>query len=125
VSSMPTTSCSSGGIRQLHDPAALQAQVARMIADPKSGALSENFAGQWLQLRNLNSIRPDPDKFPAWGPALREEMMSETRMFFDYILHENRPISDSSTAAIPFSTKVSPSITASPASPDRSSGGWT
>jgi len=79
---------------KLHDPAALQAQVARMIADPKSGALSENFAGQWLQLRNLNSIRPDPDKFPAWGPALREEMMSETRMFFDYILHENRPISD-------------------------------
>jgi Protein of unknown function (DUF1592)/Protein of unknown function (DUF1588)/Protein of unknown function (DUF1585)/Protein of unknown function (DUF1587)/Protein of unknown function (DUF1595) len=79
---------------KLHNPDNMRSQVERMISDPRSSALGENFAGQWLQLRNLNSIRPDPDKFPAWGPALREEMLAETRMFFDYVLRENRPVSD-------------------------------
>ena len=80
--------------RQLSAPAVLNAQVARMLADPKASAMAENFAGQWLEIRNLDSIKPDPQKFPAWGPELREAMKTETRMFFDSILRENRPISD-------------------------------
>ena len=79
---------------KLSDPKNLQAQVKRMLADSRSAALADNFAGQWLELRNLDSVKPDPDKFPEWGPELREAMRTETRMFFDYILRENRPISD-------------------------------
>ena len=65
-----------------------------MLADPKASAMAENFAGQWLEIRNLDSIKPDPQKFPAWGPELRDAMKTETRMFFDWILRENRPISE-------------------------------
>jgi mono/diheme cytochrome c family protein len=79
---------------RLNVPAVLDAQVTRMLADPKSSAMAENFAGQWLEIRNLDAIRPDPQKFPAWGPELRDAMKTETRMFFDTILRENRPISD-------------------------------
>jgi hypothetical protein len=80
--------------RQLRSPAVLEAQVKRMLTDPKSSAMAENFAGQWLEIRNLDSIKPDPQKFPAWGPELRDAMKTETRMFFDEILRENRPISE-------------------------------
>src|SRR5438477_1068679 len=65
-----------------------------MLADPKAFAMAENFAGQWLEIRNLDSIKPDPQKFPAWTPELRDAMKTETRMFFDSILKENRPISE-------------------------------
>ncbi|MEO8483512.1 MAG: DUF1592 domain-containing protein [Acidobacteriota bacterium] len=80
--------------RQLSAPKVLDAQVKRMLADPKSSAMAENFAGQWLEIRNLDSIKPDPQKFPAWGPDLRDAMKTETRMFFDTILRENRPITE-------------------------------
>jgi hypothetical protein len=56
--------------------------------------MAENFAGQWLEIRNLDSIKPDPQKFPAWSPELRDAMKTETRMFFDAILRDNRPISE-------------------------------
>jgi hypothetical protein len=68
--------------------------VDRMLTDPKAFALAENFAGQWLEIRNLDSIKPDPQKFPAWTPELRDAMKTETRMFFDSILRDNRPISE-------------------------------
>jgi mono/diheme cytochrome c family protein len=80
--------------KQLGTPAVLDAQVKRMLADPKSSAMAENFAGQWLEIRNLDSIKPDPQKFPAWGPELRDALKTETRMFFDEILRENRPINE-------------------------------
>jgi hypothetical protein len=80
--------------RRLSDPQVLEAQVTRMLADPKASAMAENFAGQWLEIRNLDSIKPDPQKFPAWGPELRDAMKTETRLFFDWILRENRPISE-------------------------------
>src|SRR6476620_1099074 len=80
--------------RQLRVPATLEAQVKRMLSDPKAFAMAENFAGQWLEIRNLDSIKPDPQKFPAWTPELRDAMKTETRMFFDSILRENRPISE-------------------------------
>jgi hypothetical protein len=78
----------------LHEPAILETQVKRMLADDKAGALSANFAGQWLEIRNLGSINPDPKKFPEWTPALREDLRSETNLFFQYALRENRPISE-------------------------------
>jgi mono/diheme cytochrome c family protein len=79
---------------KLHDPVTLNAQVKRMMADPRSSALSENFAGQWLEIRNLDYVKPDPDKFLRWGPDLRDAMKTETQMFFDYILRQNRPLSE-------------------------------
>jgi hypothetical protein len=79
---------------KLHDPAVVDAQVKRMLADRRAAAFASNFAGQWLEIRNLDVVKPDPDKFPEWGPELRDAMKTETRMFFEYVLRENRPLSD-------------------------------
>jgi mono/diheme cytochrome c family protein len=79
---------------RLSDPAVLDAQVDRMLADPRASAFASNFAGQWLETRNLDAVKPDPDKFKEWTPELREAMKTETRMFFEYVLRENRPVSD-------------------------------
>ena len=80
--------------RTLHTPAVLHAHVKRMLADPKSSALARNFAGQWLELRNLDFVDPSVLRFPEWGIELRDAMKTETRTFFDYILRENRPLAD-------------------------------
>ncbi len=79
---------------KLRTPATLDAQVKRMLADPRSSALADNFAGQWLELRNLDVVKPDPQKFPDWSPELRDAMKQETRLFFDCMLRENRPLSE-------------------------------
>ncbi len=74
---------------KLRDSATLDAQVKRMLNDPKSAALAANFAGQWLETRNLYSVKPDPKKFPEWNPDLRDAMAEETRLFFEAVLREN------------------------------------
>ena len=79
---------------KLHAPDVLDAQVKRLIADPRSSALAENFAGQWLQTRSLDAMKPDAKKFPEWGPELKEAMRTETSMFFQAVMQENRPIAD-------------------------------
>ena len=79
---------------KLREPRVLEAQVDRMLADPRAAAFAANFAGQWLETRNLDTMKPDPDKFKEWNPELREAMKAETAMFFDHVLRENRPISD-------------------------------
>jgi hypothetical protein len=79
---------------KLRAPGVLNAQIKRMLADPRSAALGDNFAGQWLETRNLDSVKPDPQKFPEWGPELREAMRTETRLFFDAMLRENRPLGE-------------------------------
>ena len=79
---------------RLHAPAALDSQVKRMLADPRASALAGNFAAQWLETRNLDVVKPDPQKFPEWDPELRDAMRTETSLFFDYILRENRPMAD-------------------------------
>jgi len=79
---------------QLRRTDILDAQVKRMIADPRSAALAENFGGQWLQTRSLDAIRPDPAKFPEWNATLKDEMRTETRLFFEAVMRENRPIAD-------------------------------
>jgi Protein of unknown function (DUF1592)/Protein of unknown function (DUF1588)/Protein of unknown function (DUF1587)/Protein of unknown function (DUF1585)/Protein of unknown function (DUF1595) len=79
---------------KLHEPGVLDAQVKRLLADPRSVSLADNFAGQWLELRNLDVVKPDPDRFLYWGPELREAMKTETRLFFDHILRDNRPLAE-------------------------------
>ena len=72
----------------------IDAQVRRMLKDPKSKALVDNFAGQWLQLRNLKLIAPDKTVFPGFDDALRDAMQQETEMFFEHIMKENRSVLD-------------------------------
>ncbi|MEE3182282.1 MAG: DUF1592 domain-containing protein [Planctomycetota bacterium] len=76
----------------LGKPAVLEAQVRRMLRDPRSGALAENFAEQWLQTRFLAGSTPDPDIFPAFDAGLRAAMREETRLFFSAIVREDRSV---------------------------------
>ncbi|MBV9612174.1 MAG: DUF1592 domain-containing protein, partial [Acidobacteriaceae bacterium] len=80
--------------RCLSKPDVLHSEVARMLQDAKSDALVDNFAGQWLELRNLESVSPDPDEFPDFDEQLRQAMYTETRLFVRHIIHENRSILD-------------------------------
>ena len=75
---------------KLHEPAVLEQQVRRMLADPRSTALVNNFAAQWLHLRNLDSITPDMRIFPDFDDNLRQAFRRETELFFENILREDR-----------------------------------
>jgi Protein of unknown function (DUF1592)/Protein of unknown function (DUF1588)/Protein of unknown function (DUF1587)/Protein of unknown function (DUF1595)/Protein of unknown function (DUF1585) len=79
---------------RLRDAQVLRAQIHRMLLDPKSRALVENFGGQWLQTRNLDSLQPDPAKFPEFTNDLRRDMQQETKLFFQSIIRDDRPVSD-------------------------------
>jgi hypothetical protein len=79
---------------RLRDPAVLDAQVTRMLADPRADALTRNFAGQWLYLRNLDQQRPDITVFPKFDARLRAAMARETEMFFTYVVRTNRSVLD-------------------------------
>ena len=72
----------------------LEAQVRRMLKDPKVRTLGENFAGQWLQVRNLKTAMPDPKAYPAFDEDLRNAMMQETTLFFEAIVTEDRNLLD-------------------------------
>ena len=72
----------------------LEAQVKRMLKDPKSKALTENFAMQWLQLRRLKTHMPDPKLFPKADGYLLASLLKETELFFDAIVREDRSILD-------------------------------
>ncbi|MBC7806222.1 MAG: DUF1588 domain-containing protein, partial [Akkermansiaceae bacterium] len=72
--------------------AVLNAQVRRMLKDPRSHALAENFGGQWLQFRALESVKPDRDRFPEFDNYLRMSMRQETEMFFDSIVRDDRSV---------------------------------
>ena len=76
----------------LHTPEQLNAEVDRMLADPKANALVENFAGQWLQLRDLEALSPDPVKYAAFDAKLRRSMRRETELLFLSIIRENRSL---------------------------------
>ncbi|MBC7966821.1 MAG: DUF1592 domain-containing protein, partial [Fuerstia sp.] len=80
--------------KRLFDPVILQAQIERMLHDDKAKSLSRNFAAQWLNLRNLTDVRPNPEIFPDFDDALRNAMRQETEMLFDTIVKENRSIDD-------------------------------
>lgn len=79
---------------KLDDPDVLQQQVRRMLADSKSKALITNFAGQWLYLRNLDRVTPDPDAFPEFDDGLRDAFRQETELFLESIFHEDRSVVD-------------------------------
>jgi hypothetical protein len=70
----------------------LDDQVRRMLKDPKSNAMVQTFAGQWLQLRSLDVITPDVKRFPEWGKELREAMRQETELFFAHLMREDRSV---------------------------------
>jgi hypothetical protein len=75
-------------------PPVLEAQVRRMLADPKAYNLVDNWAGQWLQLRNLGRTKPDPTRFPKVDDELLDAMRTETNLFIEAIIKEDRSILD-------------------------------
>jgi hypothetical protein len=87
---------------KLSRPEVLQQQVDRMLDDPRADALVQNFAGQWLQIRNLATVRPDPVIFADFDESLRSSMQRETELFFESILRENRSVLDLLTANYTF-----------------------
>ncbi len=78
--------------KRLRDHSVLIRQVRRMIADPRSQALISNFIGQWLYLRNIARVLPDPEAFPNFDDNLRQAMQRETEMFFESMVREDRSI---------------------------------
>ena len=79
---------------RLHEPAVLDKQVRRMLADARSTALVTNFAAQWLHLRNLAAITPDMRLFPDFDDNLRQAFRQETELFFESVLREDRSVLD-------------------------------
>ncbi|MEP6536832.1 MAG: DUF1592 domain-containing protein [Bryobacteraceae bacterium] len=82
------------GQGKLKDPAILEKQVRRMLADSRSHALATNFAGQWLYLRNLSGVTRDTKLFPYFDDNLRQGFRQETEMFFDSIVREDHSALD-------------------------------
>jgi hypothetical protein len=72
----------------------LEPQVRRMMASPKSFAMVQNFAGQWLQLRQMENVTPDPKRFPEFDESLRDAMVKETQLYFSAIMTEDRSVLD-------------------------------
>jgi hypothetical protein len=78
---------------KLSNPEELARQAERLLRDSRSAALVENFAGQWLQLRNLKLSTPDPKRFPAFDEPLRAAMQRETELFVTEVVQKNLPLS--------------------------------
>jgi hypothetical protein len=83
---------------KLKNPAALEQQVRRMLADPRSESMVSNFAAQWLYLRDIESKEPDEILFPNWDETLKHALRRETELFLDSILRENRSVVELLTA---------------------------
>jgi hypothetical protein len=80
----------------------IEAQVRRMLADPKAQALVDNFAGQWLYLRNVESFVPNSSSFPDFDDNLRQGFLAETKLFFESVMREDRSVVDLLTADYTF-----------------------
>jgi hypothetical protein len=78
----------------LHNPTVLERQVRRLLADDRASALMSNFAGQWLFLRNMRTVTPDPEAFPDFDDNLREAFYKETELFVQSIAREDRSVGD-------------------------------
>ncbi|MDX1563484.1 MAG: DUF1592 domain-containing protein, partial [Gammaproteobacteria bacterium] len=87
---------------ELSNAAVLEQQVGRMLADDKAAALVDNFAAQWLYLRNLRSIVPNSATFPDFDDNLRQGLLRETELFVDSIIREDRSVVDLLTASDTF-----------------------
>jgi mono/diheme cytochrome c family protein len=79
---------------RLRQPAVLEAQVRRLLADPRADAFVENFAGQWLHLRNLRNMAPNTDEFPDFDNDLRDALRREAELFFASVMREDRNVLD-------------------------------
>ena len=102
-SSIPDDELLTAAIRgTLSDPAVLEHQVRRMLADRRASALVENFVGQWLQLRTLDTKRPFEPMFPNFDEGLRQAFRRETELFFESIVREDRSVLDLLTANYTF-----------------------
>ncbi|MDG1027249.1 MAG: DUF1592 domain-containing protein, partial [Gammaproteobacteria bacterium] len=77
---------------ELRNPGVLEAQVKRMMSDSRSSGFIENFVGQWLYLRNLSGIYPDPASFPEFDENLREAFQRETELFIDDQIRSDRSL---------------------------------
>jgi hypothetical protein len=94
-SSIPDDELLDAAVRgNLRTPAVLEQQVRRMLADARSRALVNNFAEQWLYLRNLSSMTPDMRLFPDFDDNLRQAFRQETELFFESIMREDRSVLD-------------------------------
>lgn len=94
-SSIPDEALLDAAVRgQLRQPAVLERQVRRMLADPRADALVVNFGGQWLHLRNLAAFVPNRDEFPEFDDALRQAMRRETELLLDHVRVEDRSVLD-------------------------------
>ena len=80
--------------KRIRDPQVLEQQVKRMLQDPRSAALVQNFAGQWLELRNLDDYKPDPKFYPTYDDELAAAMKRETELFVTNVFREDRSILD-------------------------------
>ena len=87
---------------RLKDPAVLERQVRRMLADPKAWALTANFASQWLHLQNLKDAQPDAYLYPNFNRNLADSMRRETEFFFDSVIREDRGVPELLTANYTF-----------------------
>ena len=79
---------------ELSEPGVVESQVRRMLADPRAGALTTNFAGQWLYLRNLDAVEPNLRLYPDFDDNLRQGFRRETEMLFSSIVDEDRSVLD-------------------------------
>jgi hypothetical protein len=91
---------------KLADRAELERQVRRMLADPRSEALSANFASEWLHLQNLNDVQPDAYLYPNFDKNLGHSMRRETKLFFNSIIREDRSVLDLLTANYTFVDEI-------------------
>jgi len=87
---------------KLKDPIVFEKQVRRMLADPRSAALTANFAGQWLRLQNLKNVSPDLFEYPDFDRTLADSMRRETELLFESVVREDRNVVDLLTADYTF-----------------------
>ena len=87
---------------RLSDPAVLDAQVRRMLADPRSEALATRFAAQWLRLPDLDALHPDVRTYPDFDEQLKQAMRRETELFFDHLVREDGSLTELLTADYTF-----------------------
>ncbi|MGA7236984.1 MAG: DUF1592 domain-containing protein [Bryobacteraceae bacterium] len=87
---------------KLRDPVILEKQVKRMLADPRSEAMTSNFAVEWLHLQNLKGVNPDLFLFPNFDRTLTDSMRRETELLFDNVMREDRPVTELLTANYTF-----------------------
>jgi mono/diheme cytochrome c family protein len=87
---------------RLSQPAVLEQQVARMLADPRAEVLATRFASQWLRLQDLDKLNPDVRYYPDFDEQLKDAMRRETELFFANLVRDDRPVLDLFTADYTF-----------------------